>query len=50
MTMTSTVPTYTFEGLRSRSNQELIELWYALDPPSIEELDGEYKQEIEIPK
>ena len=41
--MTSIVPPYTFEGLRSRSNEELIELWYTLDPPSIEELDGEYK-------
>ena len=48
--MTSTVPPYTFEGLRSRSNEELIELWYTLDPPSIEELDGECKQEIEIRK
>ena len=41
--MTSIVPPYTFEGLRSRSNEELIELWYTLDPPSIVELDGEYK-------
>ena len=30
--MTSTVPPFTFEGLRRRSNQELIELWCTLDP------------------
>ena len=34
---------YTFEGLRNQSNDELVEFWYELDAPELDELDGEYQ-------
>lgn len=34
---------YTFEGLRNRPSEELVELWYGLEAPTLEELNGEFQ-------